>query len=100
MANYKLTEKAAADFARLYDFGLDVFGFEQAESYTEGMENRFDEIAISPLLYSAAKDIFNGCRHSVYGVHSIYYRQCTDYVEIIRILSRENPAKAMNLAKI
>ena len=95
MAKYKLTEKAAADFARLYEYGIDTFGLEQAEQYTEGMEKRFVTIAENPLLYPAVDEIVKGCRRSVYGVHSIYYRHCSGYVEIIRILKREEPGEAL-----
>jgi toxin ParE1/3/4 len=95
VANYKLTEKAAEDFARLYEFGWDTFGYEQAERYTEDMERRLNVIAATPLAYATVDEIVKGCRRSVCGVHSIYYRQCTDYVEIIRILNREDPAKAL-----
>lgn len=95
MAKYKLTEKAAADFARLYEYGIDNFGYEQAEQYTEDMEKQLDTIAANPLLYPALDEIVKGCRRSVCGVHSIYYRQCTGYVEIIRILNREDPTKAL-----
>jgi plasmid stabilization system protein ParE len=59
------------------------------------MEKRFDEIGKNPLLYVAANEIFDGCRRCVCGIHAIYYRQCTGYVEIIRILNKENPSKAI-----
>jgi len=42
-------------------------------------------------LYQAIDHIRQGYRHSVYQVHSIYYKIDRDFVLIVRILGRENP---------
>ncbi|MBQ0794895.1 type II toxin-antitoxin system RelE/ParE family toxin [uncultured Zhongshania sp.] len=92
---YKLTNKAASDYARLYQYGIENFGYERADSYAEGMEKQFQAIGENPLRYPAVDQYFDGCRRSVYYVHSIYYRQCTDCVEIVRILSREDISRGL-----
>lgn len=96
MAGYKLTVKAAADFARIYEYGIDTFGYGQAEQYIQDMENRFNAIANNPLLYPAVDDILTGCRRTICGVHSIYYHQRIGYIEIIRILNRQDLRKSIN----
>lgn len=88
--NYRLTSKAADDYERLYQYGIENFGYQQADNYAEGMENQFEIIGDNPLRYPAINEYFDGCRRSVYHAHSIYYRQCTDCVEIVRILSRQD----------
>jgi toxin ParE1/3/4 len=88
--NYRLTIKAADDYEKLYQYGIENFGYQQADSYAEGMENQFEIIGDNPLRYAAINQYFEGCRRSVYWAHSIYYQQCTDCVEIVRILSRQD----------
>lgn len=44
MVNYKLTEKAADDFAAIFEFGILNFGLTQAEDYIEGLQERFSEL--------------------------------------------------------
>lgn len=53
MANYKLTEEADGDLERLFDYGIDQFGLEQARSYFEEMKHQFFEIAENPHLWQA-----------------------------------------------
>lgn len=91
---YKFTTKAAEDFSRLFEYGMDTFGFEQAEKYVNKLEHHFEQLSVNPLAYCAADHIFPGCRRSVCGVHAIYYRQCTDHLEIIRILNHEDQTVA------
>ncbi len=94
MGNYELTKAAAEDFERIFDYGIDTFGLDQALKYLNGMKQRFDELAEQPRLYPAVDHIREGYRRSVYGSHSIYYRTETRRVLIVRILGRQDPAKA------
>lgn len=41
-------------------------------------------------LFRAVEDIREGYRRSVYRSHSIYYRVEGDYVEVMRILSKQD----------
>ena len=90
MGSYKLNEDAVEDFERLFDYGIDIFGLEQAKHYADGLRHRFLEIAKTPLLWQAVDHIRAGYRRSVYESHSIYYRIDDDNVEIMRILGRED----------
>jgi plasmid stabilization system protein ParE len=49
MANFKLTSKASADIDRIYDFGIDRFGLTRANQYLDMLEQRFNELAKTPL---------------------------------------------------
>lgn len=90
MPRYKLTPDAEADVDRLFDFGIDTFGLDQAVKYIQGLEERFDDIANNPLMYPAVDHIRQGYRRSVYGVHSIYYRMKSEHVDIMRLIHHED----------
>ncbi len=90
MAAYKLTESAANDFQRIFEFGIDTFGLSQALDYQHGLKLRFGQLAEQPLLYTAVDHIREGYRRSVYKSHSIYYQPQAEYVLIVRILGRQD----------
>jgi toxin ParE1/3/4 len=89
MTDYRLSPEAEGDLDRIYDFGIDRFGLEQANKYLDAIEQRFGEIAQSPLTYPAVDYIRVGYRRSVCGSHSIYYRLNDSLVEIMRIIGEE-----------
>ena len=91
MERYRLSKDAEDDLRRLYRHGVLTFGLAQADRYFDALFERFDELAENPLLYRAVDEIRPGYRRSVYGAHAIYYRINAGLVEIMRILSRENP---------
>ena len=95
MAAYSLSQLAEEDIRRLYRYGIERFGLVQADRYFDGLFARFDAIAESPMLYPQVDHIRPGYRRSVYGAHSIYYRASGTAVEIMRVLSRENPDTLM-----
>lgn len=88
--NYKLSEDARIDLARIYWRGYEEFGERQADNYYHSLIKRFDEIAAAPLKYPSVDHIKDGYRRSVCGTDSIYYRINHDIVEIIRILGRQD----------
>ena len=70
---YKLTERAADDFAGIYDYTLLKFGEAQADHYTDALEAFFETLAGMP---DMGRDY-----HTVPGVmriefqrHAIFYR--------------------------
>ena len=94
MAGCRLNDRALADLDRLYEYGISTFGLRKADDYYDGLITRMQEIAERPELYPAVDHIREGYRRSVFGVHSIYYRIDREGVEIVRVLGRENPARA------
>jgi len=96
MSKYVLSEAADADFERLFAYGIDRFGINQALTYAKGMTQHFEKIAENPQHWQAVDYIRPGYRRSVYGQHSIYYHTETGRVTIIRILNMENPIKALS----
>lgn len=90
MLSYKLNEKAIQELDCLYEYGILSFGLDRADSYYDGLIDRFSELAENPKRWQAVDHIRKGYRRSVYGVHSIYYRIVGDTVEIMRILGSED----------
>ncbi|KZY98902.1 hypothetical protein A3746_06215 [Oleibacter sp. HI0075] len=69
---------------------MEQFGIEQSELYRDKLKQRFLELTEAPLIYPEVDDIREGYRRSVCGVHSIYYRIHADYIEIVRVIGRQN----------
>jgi len=99
MPDYKLAPEAEADLDRLFDFGIDTFGVDQAIKYMSGIKDRFDNIAKHPFKYPAVDHIRKGYRRSVYGVHSIYYRMSDKGVEFIRLINHEDTIRNFSADK-
>jgi len=95
MAKYRLTIAADADIDRIFIFGFETFGLEQADRYVSGLYEHLDDLADNPKHGPAVEHIRAGCRRSVCGVHSVYYRIDPDEIVIMRILGREDPAKQL-----
>jgi toxin ParE1/3/4 len=70
--NYKLTAEAKADLNRIWQYGLEHYGEEQADKYYNAFFDRFAQLAEQPFLYPLIDHIRQGYRLSVCGVDSIY----------------------------
>ena len=92
---YRLSEEAKMDLARIYWRGVDEFGEQQAERYYDALIQRFDELAEMPNKYQAVDHIREGYRRSVCGVDSIFYRVNIDVVEIMRVLGRQDAVERL-----
>ena len=92
MASYRLSKLAEDDIRRIYRFGIDTFGQQQADIYFDALFDQFDKIAQAPAIYQAIDFIRPGYRRCVFGAHSIYFRMENDTALIMHILGRENPS--------
>lgn len=95
MGKYKLSEAGENDLRALYRYGVLTFGLAVADKYYDGLIERFEEIVEQPRLYQAVDAIRPGYRRSVFGVHSLYYRETPEGVMIVRILRSQNPKEAL-----
>lgn len=91
MTSYRLSKLAEDDIRRLYRYGIETFGPQQADIYFDALFEQFDKIARSPAIYQAVDDIHPGYRRCVFAAHTIYYRMDGNIPLIMRILGRENP---------
>lgn len=94
MPKYRLTQQAENDLLNIALYGIEQFGVERSRRYYNKLKERFDKLAEQPELYPLVEHIRKEYRRSVCGVHSIYYKIDQDGVEIVRVLSRQDPTKA------
>jgi toxin ParE1/3/4 len=90
MGNYRLSENAEADLYRIWLYGLERWGLEQANTYYAAFMQHFVELADNPLLHPAVDDIRPGYRRSVCGSDSVYYRMAEQTVEIMAIIGKQD----------
>lgn len=86
---YKLSNLAAEDFERIFEYTLLNFGIEQADYYTEGMHNVLLTIAEQPLIGHECPEITEGLRRHNHHKHAIFYRSQPLGVYILRILHQQ-----------
>ena len=97
MFEYVLSQEADEDFERLFEYGIDNFGTTKAISYSNGLKDRFTEIAQNPYHWQSVEYIRTNYRKSVYRNHSIYYIiENEKSVKIMRILGKENVQLSLN----
>ena len=90
MGDYRLSENAEADLYRIWLYGLERWGLEQANTYYVAFMQHFVELADNPLLHPAVDDIRPGYRRSVCGSDSVYYRMAEQTVEIMAIIGKQD----------
>ena len=90
MGNYKLSAAAESDLKRIWFRGLAEFGEAQADAYYYKLLERIEQLAKQPYNPHAVDDIRLDYRRAVCGVDSIYYRIHGDYIEIMRVLGRQD----------
>ena len=88
MAVYKLSGKASADVAEIYEHTIVNFGIEQARGYLHGLGDRFKALAEDPLQGRAADEFASGLRRYEYQSHVIFFREMEQYTLIIRVLHK------------
>ncbi len=89
MYNWRLSTLAKEDLRRIYYYGAQHFGQQQADSYFYAFFSMFDNIAKNPLLYQSVDHIRPGYRRCPCGVDSIYYRINGNIIEIMAILGSQ-----------
>ncbi len=92
---YKLSNEAKMDLARIYWRGVEDFGELQADRYYEALIQRFGDIAEAPYKYQSVDHISESYRRSVCGVDSIYYRVSGGFIEIMRVLGRQDAGERL-----
>ncbi|MPS32435.1 MULTISPECIES: type II toxin-antitoxin system RelE/ParE family toxin [unclassified Salinivibrio] len=86
---YKLSNRAAKDFEKIFEYTLLNFGVEQADDYTNALHQTLLTIADQPLMGHECLKIAYGLRCHDHAKHAIYYRPQSDGIYIIRILHHQ-----------
>ena len=90
MSNYRISFQAKLDLQRIYQYGFELFGEDQADLYFRGFFECFERIAERPEHYPAVDHIRIGYRRCVYKADTIYFRSQSSQVEIMAILGGQD----------
>ena len=90
MPRYRISNEAKSDLQRIYRYGFEQFGEEQADEYFWGIFECFEKIAENPMQYQSIDHIRIGYRRCVYRSDTIYYRVHHSLVEIMAILGGQD----------
>ncbi|MGX1791589.1 type II toxin-antitoxin system RelE/ParE family toxin [Microbacterium sp. NPDC055312] len=94
MSAYRLTPAAQRDLSSIWDYTLEHWNENQAETYILEIRNAIERIAEQPDRGQAADDIRVEYRRYTIGRHLIYFIPRGDGVDVIRILhQRMDPAR-------
>ena len=87
MANYKLTNQAVEDLAKIWEYTFEVWSEKQANTYYNSLITSCQEIADNPKLGKSYDDITAQLLGMKVNRYIIFYRTVNEnYVEITRIL--------------
>ena len=87
---YRLSEEAKLDLARIYWRGRQEYTEEQADRYYMAFMDHFVGLAEQPFRYQAVDHVRKGYRRSVCGVDSVYYRIVDNTIEVMRVIGRQD----------
>jgi toxin ParE1/3/4 len=90
MSKYRLTDEAKEDLRRIYEYGYEEFGEEQADEYFYSFFEAFLKIAESPLIYQSVGNIRLGYSCCPHRSDVIYYRINKSTIEILAIIGGQD----------
>jgi toxin ParE1/3/4 len=90
MSKYRLTDEAKEDLRRIYEYGYEEFGEEQADEYFYSFFEAFLKIAESPLIYQSVGNIRPGYSCCPHRSDVIYYRINKSTIEILAIIGGQD----------
>ena len=85
-AKYQLRSLVQSDLESIWLYTLEQWGVDQANSYLEGIIERFDWLAENPLLGKQRDDIKKGYYCFPEGMHLVFYIIKGGQIEIIGVL--------------
>lgn len=87
MSGYRLSPKARADLADIWDYGAERWGENQAERYTRVLTSAFADLAAGHRIGQPIDEVRPGyLRHRV-GSHVVFFRRAdAATIDVIRIL--------------
>ncbi len=87
---YRLSQLAEDDLVRIYLYGKQKFGTNQAIKYNQELFETFELIARNPEAFPKVDFIKPNFRRCVCGSDSIYYKIGEDDVEIMTIIGSQD----------
>ena len=90
MRQYRLSNDAKDDLRRIYEYGYQQFGEQQADRYYYAFFSLFEKLTKNPYVYPSVDQIRTGYRRAPCGENSIYYRVTETHIEILAILGGQD----------
>lgn len=81
-----LSPKAKSDLSNIWDYSLDTWGAEQAETYLRTLWTKLNECAENPELAANAAMVRKDYRKMIVASHVIYFKEIEYGIDVIRIL--------------
>jgi len=85
---FLLTNTAKNDLAGIAEFTQQRWRIEQRDKYLAQLDDMFHQLADNPELDKTCDYIRPGYRKFPVASHVIYYRTCSDQIEVIRVLHK------------
>ncbi len=86
MTSVAFSERARHDLLDIYLFGIETFGFRQAERYASEFDHCFSLLADNPRMGRPAANLGAGVRRHEHASHVILYRETGDGVLILAVV--------------
>ncbi len=93
MAVYRLSSRAAADLAGIYEYTILNFGLEQARLYLSGLHGQFEALVEHQLQGRKAEELAPGLRRFEYQSHIVFYMPEGKDIWIVRVLHQSMDVK-------
>jgi toxin ParE1/3/4 len=88
MGDYKLSNSAKKDLANIYEFGIETFGYNQAQHYLMQLHKHLLSIAENPSIGRDAWEFSEGLKRFVFESHTIFYQPMNTGVFIVCVLGQ------------
>jgi len=88
MGVYKVSGKAESDLTKMYEYGIETFGFKQAQTYLSGMHSMFQILTKNASLGRDASELVLSLKRFSYKSHTIFYLATDIDILIVRVLNQ------------
>lgn len=94
-APYSVAAAARADLVDIYEYTVERWGYQQADSYQASLTKHFARISDHPFAGVSRDDLRRGVRTHPAESHVVYYRVRHGEVQVLRVLhSRQDARRA------
>jgi toxin ParE1/3/4 len=96
MQRFELSIDADKDLVNIFSYGIDNFGVEKALTFYHSITEVFYTICNNPEHYQTVSHIKKGYRRAVFNTYSIFFVERDEYIEIARVLRKDDIAMAFD----
>lgn len=86
MSRYVLSPRAQEDLSEIWDYSVERWGMDQADSYLRLLHRAIEVVAADPRVGTSCDEVCAGYRKYPAGSHMLLYRQSQAGIDIVRVL--------------